>query len=195
MNKYILLILSVLFIGCAGPAKIGHVSRPVDKEISQKVITTPHEAIPSPVMPEPVKWQNLSEETLSVAFSNRQYVLMVFETTWCPKCAILDKNLNYSDVSNIINKNFVPILIIDDSTDILRDILEEDPVYPTMLLISPERKVLLKITGTGSKEQLKDILNKIVVAKEMFEESQKQIHETKQTKTLEEEITGKKANK
>jgi thiol:disulfide interchange protein len=121
-------------------------------------------AAPGP--PPLVRWVRL-EEAPMLAAARRKPVLYDFNAAWCGPCRRLEQDV-FSDPGSAgyINKNFVAVSVVDryqedgknpPATDDLQKRYEIE-AFPTLILVSPEGKMIGKLEGFPGAERVMEFL-------------------------------------
>lgn len=94
-----------------------------------------------------VQWQpNLKAAHRAAVTSNRP-ILIVFGASWCYYCKKLEaETLNDPAISEIVNKNFVPLHLDFDRDNQVAKVLEVKSL-PTAVVLSPNADLLGSIVG------------------------------------------------
>jgi thiol-disulfide isomerase/thioredoxin len=75
------------------------------------------ESRPKPV-PKLIQWVSISEaDSKSVAL--KKPILYIFSAAWCPPCKQMERfALSHENIADLINKNYVPVLVMDQEQEL-----------------------------------------------------------------------------
>ncbi len=110
-----------------------------------------------------IPWSTNIEDSLHRAASNWQPVLMEFTADWCVFCKKMEKNtFPNPQVTQRISSNFVAVRVdADQNKDLVKDLGIKG--LPAILIVSPDLKVIKRISGFQTPEalikQLDDVAN------------------------------------
>lgn len=105
-----------------------------------------------------INWQSYSSAAFAKAKKEHKNVLLFGQASWCPWCRRM-KNDTYSDstVINLVNKNFVPVMIDIDSQSSVADRYDIS-VVPANIILTSDYKVVGSKTGYLSPSQMASFL-------------------------------------
>ncbi len=105
------------------------------------------------------------EQSLQQAAANNQLVLMEFTADWCVFCKKMEKNtFTNANVAQRISRNFVAVRVdADQNKDLVKDLGIKG--LPAILVVSPDLKVVDRISGFQTPEALIPKLDAIIAAR------------------------------
>ena len=114
---------------------------------------------------EGIEFETLSlSKGLEKAKKENKLVFIDVYATWCAPCKYLSKNVfTDPELGEFMNENFINLKIdgeLDDGNQLMVDF--ELDAYPTMLFLTPEKKLIKKIVGAVSAEEIHAKANGIV---------------------------------
>ena len=111
-----------------------------------------------------IPWSTDIEDSLHRADSNSQLVFMEFTADWCVFCKKMEKNTFTNDeVTQRISSNFVAVKVdADQNKDLVKDLGIKG--LPAILIVSPDLKVIERISGFQTPEALITKLDAITAA-------------------------------
>ncbi|MEZ6045512.1 MAG: thioredoxin fold domain-containing protein [Planctomycetaceae bacterium] len=105
-----------------------------------------------------VQWRTSLREVALEAKQTGKPMLLKFTAEWCTFCHKMEKSFDRTDVSQLVNENFVPIKVdADENKKLVKEIGIDG--FPTTVIISPDFQVLQKITGYLEADELKKRLD------------------------------------
>ena len=108
-----------------------------------------------------VKWRNSLRAVSEESKRTGKPMLLKFTAEWCTYCHKMEKSFDQRDVSKLVNDNFIPIKVdADEKKELVKEL--EIAGFPTTVIISPEFKVMQKITGFKGPEELEELLTVII---------------------------------
>lgn len=112
-----------------------------------------------------IPWSTDIEDSLRRADSNGQLVLMEFTADWCVFCKKMEKNtFSDADVTERISGNFVAVKVdADQNKDLVKDLGIKG--LPAILIVSPDLKVIERISGFQTPEALIPKLDAVTAAR------------------------------
>lgn len=118
----------------------------------------------SPVQSEEIKWQTNLKEAAKQARAEEKPMLIQIGASWCGFCHKMERE-TYKDskVVKHVNSCFVPIHV---DADVHTELVEAVGVsgLPTTVILSPQLKIVKKISGYVAANEMQGHLNKICVA-------------------------------
>ncbi|MBC7965243.1 MAG: thioredoxin family protein [Fuerstia sp.] len=101
-----------------------------------------------------IPWSTDIEDALHRATENGQPVLMEFTADWCGYCKKMEKTtFTDPDVAQRISQNFVAVRVdADQNKDLVKDLGIKG--LPAILIVSPDLKVIERISGFQTPEAL-----------------------------------------
>lgn len=101
-----------------------------------------------------IAWHGNLQEAAQQAAAQHKSLLVMVKARWCGPChKMLAQTFSNPAVAVRINRSFIPVLIdADEQAATVRALKVE--AMPTVLVISPERKVTARLTGFQSAAQL-----------------------------------------
>jgi thioredoxin-related protein/YHS domain-containing protein len=101
-----------------------------------------------------IPWSTNIEDSLHRAATNGQPVLMEFTADWCVFCKKMEKNtFPNPQVTQKISSNFVAVRVdADQNKDLVKDLGIKG--LPAILIVSPDLKVIKRISGFQTPEAL-----------------------------------------
>ena len=111
-----------------------------------------------------ISWSTDIEDSLHRADSSSQLVFMEFTADWCVFCKKMEKNTFTNDeVTQRISSNFVAVKVdADQNKDLVKDLGIKG--LPAILIVSPDLKVIERISGFQTPEVLISKLDAIMAA-------------------------------
>ncbi len=112
-----------------------------------------------------IPWSTNIEESLQRAAANGQPVLMEFTADWCVFCKKMEKNtFPNPQVTQKISSNFVAVRVdADQNKGLLKDLAIKG--LPAILIVSPDLKVIKRISGFQTPEALVKQLDEVISAR------------------------------
>lgn len=108
-----------------------------------------------------VNWSEDEELALQKANQSGQLVLMKFTADWCGYCRKMEKEtFTRPAVADIVNRNFVPVLVDADKHKQLVEHLQIEGL-PAILVVSPQMVILERIKGYQTEEKLMPTLTAV----------------------------------
>ncbi|MEZ6032723.1 MAG: thioredoxin domain-containing protein [Planctomycetaceae bacterium] len=111
-----------------------------------------------------IPWSTDIEQSLQHAAANNQLVLMEFTADWCVFCKKMEKNtFTNANVAQRISRNFVAVRVdADQNKELVKDLGIKG--LPAILVVSPDLKVVERISGFQTAEALIPKLDAITAA-------------------------------
>ena len=111
-----------------------------------------------------IPWSTNIEDALQRAAANGQPVLMEFTADWCVFCKKMEKNtFTNADVAQRISRDFVAVKVdADQNKDLVKDLGIKG--LPAILIVSPDLKVIERISGFQTPEALIPKLDAVTAA-------------------------------
>jgi thioredoxin 1 len=111
-----------------------------------------------------IPWSTDIEQSLQQAAAGNQLVLMEFTADWCVFCKKMEKNtFTNANVAQRISRNFVAVRVdADQNKDLVKDLGIKG--LPAILVVSPDLKVVERISGFQTAEALIPKLDAITAA-------------------------------
>ena len=111
-----------------------------------------------------IPWSTDVEDALHRAAANGQPVLMEFTADWCVFCKKMEKNtFTNAEVADRISRNFVALKVdADKNKDLVKDLGIKG--LPAILIVSPDLKVIERISGFQTPEALIPKLDAVIAA-------------------------------
>ena len=112
-----------------------------------------------------IPWSTNIEDALQRAAANGQPVLMEFTADWCKYCKKMEKN-TFTDVDVVqrISRDFVAVKVdADQNKDLVKDLGIKG--LPAILIVSPDLKVIERISGFQTPEALIPKLDAVTAAR------------------------------
>lgn len=111
-----------------------------------------------------IPWSTNIEDSLHRAASNGQPVLMEFTADWCVFCKKMEKNtFPNPQVTQKISSNFVAVRVdADQNKGLVKDLGIKG--LPAILIVSPDLKVIKRISGFQTPEALVKQLDEVTSA-------------------------------
>ncbi|NQV27501.1 MAG: thioredoxin family protein, partial [Rhodopirellula sp.] len=101
-----------------------------------------------------VKWGNDLKKAAVAAQQSGKPILITFTASWCHYChKLLDETFTDKKVIARVNEYFVPVVLDADENERAVQLLGVE-AFPTTVVISPELKVLSRITGFHQAPQM-----------------------------------------
>ncbi|MCA9040869.1 MAG: DUF255 domain-containing protein [Planctomycetaceae bacterium] len=100
-----------------------------------------------------VEWRTSLSQVAKESRQTKKPMLLKFTAEWCHYCHKMEESFNDPKVSELVNKNFIPIKVDADEKKKLVEELEIEG-FPTTVIISPEFQPLQKITGFLKEDEL-----------------------------------------
>ncbi len=112
-----------------------------------------------------IPWSTNLEDSLHRAAANGQPVLMEFTADWCVFCKKMEKNtFPNPQVTQRISSNFVAVRVdADQNKDLVKDLGIKG--LPAILIVSPDMKVIKRISGFQTPEALVKQLDEEISAR------------------------------
>ena len=112
-----------------------------------------------------IPWSTNIEESLHRAAANGQPVLMEFTADWCVFCKKMEKNtFPNPQVTHKISSNFVAVRVdADQNKALVKDLGIKG--LPAILIVSPDLKVIKRISGFQTPEALVKQLDEVTAAR------------------------------
>ncbi|MEJ7594309.1 MAG: thioredoxin fold domain-containing protein [Planctomycetaceae bacterium] len=112
-----------------------------------------------------ISWSTDIEDSLHRAAANGQPVLMEFTADWCVFCKKMEKNtFTNAEVTERISRNFVALKVdADKNKDLVKDLGIKG--LPAILIVSPDLKVIERISGFQTPEALIPKLDAVTAAR------------------------------
>jgi thioredoxin-related protein/YHS domain-containing protein len=112
-----------------------------------------------------IPWSTNIEDSLHRAAANGQPVLMEFTADWCVFCKKMEKNtFPNPEVTQRISSNFVAVRIdADQDKALVKDLGIKG--LPAILIVSPDLKVIKRISGFQTPEALIKQLDEVTAAR------------------------------
>lgn len=112
-----------------------------------------------------IPWSTNIEESLRQAAANGQLVLLEFTADWCVFCKKMEKNtFPNPQVTQTISNNFVAVRVdADQNKGLVKDLGIKG--LPAILIVSPDLKVLKRISGFQTPDALVKQLNEVISAR------------------------------
>jgi YHS domain-containing protein/thiol-disulfide isomerase/thioredoxin len=112
-----------------------------------------------------IPWSTNIEESLQRAAANGQPVLMEFTADWCVFCKKMEKNtFPNPQVTQKISSNFVAVRVdADQNKGLVKDLGIKG--LPAILIVSPDLKVIKRISGFQTPEALIKQLDEVAYAR------------------------------
>lgn len=132
---FLLMTLSILFINCAFAASASHIT-----------------------------WQKYSSAAFDQAKKSHQLVLIFVAADWCPWCQKMKTTYADSDIVELVNQKFVPVMV---NVDKEKDLIKKYRIVhlPGTLILDSNSNVIYSNEGYFTAEQLLAILNNALVSK------------------------------
>ena len=116
-----------------------------------------------------IPWRVNVQRAVSEASAAGKPLFVTVSTSWCHYCKKLDREtLSNNSVADHIENCFVPLKIDGDANRELAQMLGVRS-YPTMVIMSPNMKVLSKLKGYRTANQLNGVLESICASHETHE--------------------------
>ena len=111
-----------------------------------------------------IPWSTNIEDALHQAAANGQPVLMEFTAEWCVFCKKMEKTtFKNADVAQRISRDFVAVKVdADQNKDLVKDLGIKG--LPAILIVSPDLKVIERISGFQTPEVLIPKLEAVTAA-------------------------------
>ena len=123
------------------------------------------QSLSSPVQGEGIRWQTNLKQAARQAQAEEKSMLLQIGASWCGFCHKMEKE-TYKDpkVVKHVNSCFIPIQV---DADVSTELVEAIGVsgLPTTVIITPQLKILKKISGYVAAHEMEGHLNNICVAK------------------------------
>ena len=112
-----------------------------------------------------IPWSIDIEDALQRATENGQPVLMEFTADWCGYCKKMEKTtFTDPDVAQRISRNFVAVKVdADQNKDLVKDLGIKG--LPAILIVSPDLKVIERISGFQTPEALIPKLDAVIASR------------------------------
>jgi uncharacterized protein YyaL (SSP411 family) len=116
-----------------------------------------------PLAAEPIQWREWTDDVFAQAKREDKLVLLDLEAVWCHWCHVMDEQTyNDIDVRNLINSNYVPVRVDQDSRPDLSN-RYEDYGWPATIVFDAKGRELAKRAGyipsAPMREMLKAFIN------------------------------------
>lgn len=104
--------------------------------------------------PEKVNWLNDYSKGVYESAACKRPMVIVVGAKWCGYCRKLyEQTLPNPGIISLLNEQFVPVMIDADKEQELTQKLKVESM-PTVIVVSPERKILRRIAGFKSPAEL-----------------------------------------
>ena len=112
-----------------------------------------------------IPWSTNIEDALHQAAVNGQPVLMEFTADWCVFCKKMEKTtFTNADVAQRISRDFVAVKVdADQNKDLVKDLGIKG--LPAILIVSPDLKVIERISGFQTPEALIPKLDAVIASR------------------------------
>lgn len=103
---------------------------------------------------EKITWQKDYSAGVHESVASKKPMLIVVGTDWCGYCKkLFQQTLPNPSISALVNEQFIPVMIDADKHQELAQKLRVEGM-PTLLVVSPDRKILRRINGFQSVAEL-----------------------------------------
>jgi YHS domain-containing protein/thioredoxin-related protein len=113
---------------------------------------------------QPLKWHTNLRDAARESQRSQKPMLIEISATWCGYCKKMKETFNDEKIARHVSGCFVPVLIDADENQQLVEAVGADSL-PTTVIVSPDFRLLKKITGYYTPRQLDAKLDEICLAK------------------------------
>lgn len=108
-------------------------------------------------------WQhNFDQGTFALANKEKKLIILDLEAIWCHWCHVMEEQTySNSSIIEIINKNYIPLRIDQDSRPDLGN-MYQDYGWPATIIFNEQGEELEKLTGFVEPLQMQQILTELV---------------------------------